>query len=151
MTSTAILVLPVSGHLKLSAVQLVLFEHTMAIVPRVGACTCTDDTGTNCIVFNYKNSNLSYDATLYLLSNDEQIGFMSTTGFSGWHGRFRYMQHETLLLEFNYKGDMHKLRTTMLMKTSPDSYYGSDYRGREITLTFKYSMIWCPRCKLWRM
>ena len=85
----------------------------MAIVPYAAACTCADVVQASkiCMVYIYTNESLSSDAVLFL--SDDRIGFLGTEGFSGWHGRYRRLQFEILLLELNYKGYRHKLRTTL--------------------------------------
>ena len=55
------------------------------------------------------------------------------------------------VLNFNYQGDIGKLKTTVLHPVARNEtrFIGFDYRQRRITVTKMYELVECEQCNCW--
>ena len=70
------------------------------------------------------------------------IRFLSNYGDSDWHGQFQEFDDNTIILQFDYRGQKDKLKPCWVRKLTADTWVGMDYAGRPVTMvklqTFRY-------------
>ena len=67
------------------------------------------------------------------------LSFQSGSKVTAWHGSFKEEAGDRIILEFNCKGLVDRLKTAVLLLTDRDRsiYEGVDYEGSNITLSLR--------------
>ena len=122
-------------------------------VPSDGdGCTCT--TRDHMIVveeWTYINHGVKIPpASIYFNMNQvaDNVMFFSFEA-TDWHGQMTRFVGGVMHVKFNCKGDTNNMHTTRMKKTSSVEWVGEDYKRRPITMVYKCSWCWCPRCEVW--
>ena len=104
------------------------------------------------VLYSYRNLALGprFDAEIAFSSRTRQVNFLSSRGWSGWHGNARLLSENILHIEFDYKGreNMGKFARVHAWPTHRDAF-GADYRGRSIEMHFK--SYWREENGVWKL
>ena len=103
------------------------------------------------ITYRYENLTLGFDD--HMLVMDGKISFQSCRGVTEYHGRFTDEVFR-VLLQFNWKGNLKKMKTAFLLPIGFDAvgrrhYRGRDSMGNTIKMTEYSRLQWCSRCTAW--
>ena len=87
--------------------------------------------------YTYENHDLESVNTLW--ECEDLVMFQSASGRTEWHGNLETLSDDSMQIMFNARGRDYPLRSVVLYPLwTPDGreiWFGTDYRGRQITLT----------------
>ena len=110
--------------------------------------SCRPQPPPKCVKYRYVNmEERGIEASIAM--HNGQVNFTSSvSGDSQWHGSYRYMDYDSLEINFNCKGAGHQLHTTSLMRTHY-GWHGHDYLHREIFMAKLCEHVWDRASQTW--
>ena len=116
------------------------------IFPAMNASSC--ELGMKITVFDYKSSNLTFPAALFVRS-DGKLSYAAFGKTTPWHGSWTDLKDGRCNATFHFAGNEDRMKTATLMKESDHHWIGIDEACATINMHFKFECTWCHYHKCW--